>query len=130
MQFVEYHDQYDESNSDIPDGGSDSDYNSIDSGAESEDKDFKAAAQREIRSQQRAKAGPTTGGCTTAAGGRRQKRGPKAGPKESDYDEEEMGQLDDLIVRPCHLGFACSVPWLNSTFVPNSSAYVATRPHA
>lgn len=108
LQFVEYQDQYDESNSDIPDGGSDSDYNSIDSGAESEDKAFKVAAQREIRAQQRAKAGPPAGGSTAASGARRQKRAPKAGPKESEFDEEEMGQLEDLIVRPQLQACSCA----------------------
>lgn len=99
VQFVEYQEQYDESNSDVADGGSDSDYNSIDSGAESEDKDFKAAAQREIRAQQRAKAGPSTAGPKTPSGGRRQKRAPKGPPKESEFDEDETGELEDLIVR-------------------------------
>lgn len=100
---MEYQEQYDESNSDVPDGGSDSDYNSIDSGGESDDKDlkdFKAAELREMRTQQRVKVGPSAGVSKSSGGGRRQKREPKGAPKESEFDEEEVGELEDLIVRP------------------------------
>lgn len=100
VQFVEYQEQYDESNSDVPDGGSDSDYNSIDSGGESDDKDLKAAELREMRTQQRAKVWPSTGASKSSGGVRRQKRAPKGAPKESEFDEEEVGELEDLIVRP------------------------------
>lgn len=138
VQFVQYDDAYEEDSDAEEAATDDSDYHEAqDSDRDSEDADFKSAAARIERQAKRDRAAEgggggggsgaprSSGGKSAKGGGSGRRRNAKKEGRESELDEDEQGEVEDLIVCPFP-----TPPPLICTPVAQTPAYRIHTKHA